>query len=494
MIQNDQSDIVVRASQNSIIYFIGQLLSKAFNFLSIVLITNYLGKELVGKFTLALIYTVIFAYIVDFSSEMIAVREYARGKIKKDILVGNLVLFKLILWILTCILIFALIPVTEKYILQGLNEIKLLILIFCFNLIFSPKLPSIKTVFEISFKSSLRMHIPIIIDFFNSLVLIFLLLLAVRFKFDLTLITLLYTLSSVPGLIVLVIFAYREVKPRFYIQFSLWKYLMKESYPILVFNFIIRLSNRLDVFFIRKYFGNENVGIYSVAFRFTEPLNFIPIALVMSLFPLLSSFFENSSEKLESTYHFGLKFICFIMFPLSAVSILYASDLINLLYKPEYLPAVTPFQILMFAQVFTAVNIIINYFIISVGKQKAFIFVALALLIINFILNKILVPVYGITGAAVSLCFIACLTFLFYSYISRVNLEKFPVYSIIKFVIAISPLVFTGLFLKKSLYYFEMIPGIALYLIIAYYIKAFSETELSYFRKLFGRYFKTGSV
>ena len=485
MTQNNQPDIAIKASQNSIVFFLGQLLSKAFNFFSIVIITNYLGKELVGQFTLALTYTVIFAYIVDFSSEMIAVREYSRGKIEKATLVGNLIVFKLVLWFLTCLLIFSLIPVSEKLIFGELKELKILIFIFCFNLILSPKLPSLKTVFEISFKSNLRMQLPIIIDFFNSLILITVLFFAVKLKASLTEITILYTISSIPGLITLAVFAFREVKPRFKIRFSLWKFLIKESYPILLYNFIIRLSNRLDVFFIKKYFGNDDIGVYQVAFRFAEPLNFIPVALVVSLFPLMSSFHENSREKLESTYHFGLKFICFVMFPIAAVTILYAYDIIDFLYKPEYLPAVIPFQILMFSKALTAVNLIIVNFIISVGKQKVFIVISLIILSVNFILNQNLVPAYGINGAAFSLCLVTCLTLSTYAYISKVYLKRFHLDSIARVIISLLPLVIFGLFFKKSIYYFEAFIGVILYLIIAYYLRVFNQIEISYVRKLF---------
>jgi len=483
MKEENNLETVKKASLNSILFFTGQVLNKVFSFFAIILITNYLGKELIGKFTLALTYTVIFAYIVDFCTESIAVREYSKGKIKRELLVGNIILLKICLWIFTSVIVFVLIPVFENLFFESLKELKIIIFIFCFNLIISPKLPSIKTAFEMSFKANLKMKKPIFIDLFNSFMLFSLMLSAVLLKLDLIYVVILYTVSSLPGIIILGILAFKEVKPAFNIKFDLLKYVLRESFPIFIFYFLIRLSKRLDVFFLKRYWTDGDIGIYSAAFRLTEPLNFIPVAMVISLFPLMSSYNENSRRKLETVYHFGLKFICFIMFPIGVAGALYSSELINLFYVSQYSASSGPFEILILAQVFISVNVIINYFLVSVGKQRTFISVAIVLLFLSIFLNKIFVPEYGIKGAAAALAFVELAMMLSFVFISREFLKKFSKMVIFKLLLSVIPFFIVKFVFTDICFWIAILSGSLLYLVMVYLVKVFEDSELSYLIK-----------
>jgi O-antigen/teichoic acid export membrane protein len=148
--------------------------------------------------------------------------------------------------------------------------------------------------------------------------------------------------------------------------------------------------------------GSESVGVYAVAASLSEVWYFLPAIIVTSLFPKIIQLKEtnelNYNKKLQQLYDF-----LFIIALILAIFVSYiASDLILFLYGKDYQQAGSILSIHIWAGVFIFMRalfskwiIIENVLIFSLITQG---FGALT----NIILNFILIPQYGVYGAAIA--------------------------------------------------------------------------------------------
>lgn len=126
-------------------------------------------------------------------------------------------------------------------------EKELLIYIMFINLIFSPKLPTLKNSFESVFKVKLNVGFPVMMNILSSVVLLTIIIIEIQYECSLELITLGYVLSGLPGFILIVLKSKEIIKPIFSIDLRIWRYFLKESFPLAFYGLLINLSNRIDV-------------------------------------------------------------------------------------------------------------------------------------------------------------------------------------------------------------------------------------------------------
>ncbi|ENG1987132.1 oligosaccharide flippase family protein, partial [Escherichia coli] len=69
------------------------------------------------------------------------------------------------------------------------------------------------------------------------------------------------------------------------IDFKKLKELFMNGFPFMLSSLAIILYMRMDVYFIDYFMGKEAVGQYSLAVRFAEAVNFLPIVIANSVFP-----------------------------------------------------------------------------------------------------------------------------------------------------------------------------------------------------------------
>ncbi|NVM04104.1 MAG: oligosaccharide flippase family protein, partial [Candidatus Helarchaeota archaeon] len=166
MVKNNEK-LGASIAKNSSVFFFGTVLDKLFSLIAIVLITRYLGEEEFGIFNYALVYISFFAVLIDFGTESILIREVSRNPDGGGILIGNNILMKLFLTASAIILSFTI----AKFADFGYEK-EILIYLMFINLIFSPKLPTLKNSFEAAFKVRMKVGFPVLMNILGSIVLL----------------------------------------------------------------------------------------------------------------------------------------------------------------------------------------------------------------------------------------------------------------------------------------------------------------------------------
>lgn len=139
--------------------------------------------------------------------------------------------------------------------------------------------------------------------------------------------------------------------------------------PLIISNFFFGTLTQIDVVLVKHFFSPYDAGIYASAAIIGKAVMYLPIAIVMSLFPIVTS--ENTREK--ETLHILFKAI--IINTLIAGSgvlliLFFPRYIIILFFGAKYINAVelvSFFAIVMF--IMGIISILMNYFL-ALGKSQ----------------------------------------------------------------------------------------------------------------------------
>lgn len=156
---------------------------------------------------------------------------------------------------------------------------------------------------------------------------------------------------------------------------------------------------RLDVFLVAAFVGQTQLGYYAVAFGVAELLWQLPFALGTVFFPKIVALTpEENAEAAASTCRRAL----FITLLATIVVAAVAHSLIEAVYGSEFGPAVAAFYILAPSALFYTVHRVLSGALAGRGMPEATLYGGLVSVPIAVGLGVLLIPEWGIRGAAVS--------------------------------------------------------------------------------------------
>ena len=196
--------------------------------------------------------------------------------------------------------------------------------------------------------------------------------------------------------------------PRLYnLQFTLEraKNLLKDSWPLLLSGISILIYMHIDKIMIGHMLDDEAVGIYSVAVRISEIWYFIPMIVVASVFPSILKTKERNEEqyyrRLQLLYDVMVLISICIAVPMSFLS----TPLILMVFGESFVESGSVLAIYIWAGVFVFLGVASGKWFLAENLQNLGFMRTVIGMIINILLNLILIPTYGILGAAVATIF-----------------------------------------------------------------------------------------
>lgn len=184
------------------------------------------------------------------------------------------------------------------------------------------------------------------------------------------------------------------------------KQFINYSWPLLFTVVMATLFSWADVFFIGFFKETYDVGIYNSAIPIAALIFFIPNLFVQLFAPLINkNYSENKINLIKNLSQQIGKWIFIFNLPLLIVMLFFPGVLINLLFGEEYILATTSLIFLTMGYLFHAQFTPSFYLLNMLGKSKLSLFNISTTLILNIILNIILIPKYGIAGAAFATAF-----------------------------------------------------------------------------------------
>lgn len=185
------------------------------------------------------------------------------------------------------------------------------------------------------------------------------------------------------------------------ISIPVWRYLLKNSWPIglmLVLNVIYFRSDILILSFFRSA---EEIGWYALAYKIIENGLFFPAMLGGLLLPHISAALASDSRaRAEGLLSQGLVLSMCIAIIIVAVLFVFAAPLVEFIAGPGFTSSVILLRVLAFALAIMFVGNIFGFTLIALSQQRRLAILYGFLVVFNGGMNILLVPRYGALAAA----------------------------------------------------------------------------------------------
>jgi len=153
---------------------------------------------------------------------------------------------------------------------------------------------------------------------------------------------------------------------------------------------------------IKNILDSNELGFYAAAVKLSEAWYFIPVALTNSLYPAIvnakkvgEEFYNNRLQKL---YDILAWMAIAIAIPVS----IFSREIINIIFGKEFHSAAPVLTIYIWAGVAVFLGVASSQYLITENFTKLSLYRNLFGVVINVGLNFILIPAYGIIGAALA--------------------------------------------------------------------------------------------
>ncbi|MFC1674315.1 oligosaccharide flippase family protein [Candidatus Omnitrophota bacterium] len=264
---------------------------------------------------------------------------------------------------------------------------------------------------------------------------------------------------------------------------------IRYGYPLAIAYLFYFLINYSDRYIINYFSGVEKVGIYSVAYAVGSIIIIIMTSIIYVLHPALADCLNNKKlDEAKRYVQYFFKFSLMFMIPIALVMSVAAKKLILLFSTSEFLAAQYCVPFIATGFVIFGIGIVGEYIIILKERTSLISWLYVILAFFNIIGNIILVPRFGIIGAAAA----TFLTFIGYAVFTISLSRRYLAFSldylfvfksimvsscVLLLILKLAPLTVLGMILF-------IMGGIALYFICLYVLKGINKKEIAFFKDL----------
>jgi len=360
-----------------------------------VWVARYLGPEQYGLLSYAGAFVALFAPIATLGLGNIVIREVVNNPNKKDELLGTAFFMMLVASILTFILSLLFIFLARP------DNALVLVLV---SLIAASTIFRSFDIIDPWFQSQVKSKFTVIAK--NTAFLITSIIKVILILINAPLITFAGVLlvDAIIGAIAMII-VYKvdnQSITAWKFRFNLAKSLLRDSWPLILSGIAVMVYMRIDQIMLGQLLGDSSVGIYSVAVKLCEILYFLPGIVLASLFPAIL----RSKKISKQLYMFRLQklydFMLWVSIAIATVMAIFSYQIVYFLYGVDYLSASPVLSIYIWSTTFVFLGTASQYYLLGENLTKLSFYMAVIGAVLNICLNLILIPVYGISGAALT--------------------------------------------------------------------------------------------
>jgi O-antigen/teichoic acid export membrane protein len=157
---------------------------------------------------------------------------------------------------------------------------------------------------------------------------------------------------------------------------------------------------RIDQVMLKHYLDNYAVGIYSVAAQLSEYWYIFPLIIVNSLVPAIVNARTAGEEVYKRRKAYLFKLIIGVSVFIALIFTVFADFFIRVIYGANYLGAVGILRIYVWGGLGMSLGLVVNQLFIVENRTKMYFVANFLSMLINVILNIIMIPKFGMSGAA----------------------------------------------------------------------------------------------
>lgn len=179
--------------------------------------------------------------------------------------------------------------------------------------------------------------------------------------------------------------------------------LMKEAFSFGLRGNISQFANaivrRVDILFLSHYHGMKEVGFYAAAVSISELLLTLPSSIAEPFMPIVMGMERDDGAYFSSML---IKYVFTIMSAICLLLALFCKPILLLMFGKEFLPSLAPLLWLLPGMLPLALYQFLKADMYRLNHPGLLSWVSVIAMAVNLLLNFLLIPRYGTSGAAIA--------------------------------------------------------------------------------------------
>ncbi|MFA6079370.1 MAG: flippase [Candidatus Omnitrophota bacterium] len=382
-----------------------------FGIIIFIYLARVLQAESFGYLSYATTIVFYLLNFTDFGLSTYGIREIAKDKESSREYVSNIISFKIIVAaaLFTCFIIAVSLSLQSQLLKVLMAEAALMIF-----------MSALAT--EWAFQGAEKMHMVFISLVVTSSLQFALTYFFVKGPADILKVPLITFIGSLPVIVVFL----RKLRFKLCVgclDLSRLKIYLSSSIAIWAISVFAQAYNGLDIVILGFFRPPEEVGCFTIARRAIGGAALIMVVLANAVLPHLSSNFLKNTEQFKYATGKFLRLSMGVMLFVFLPIILFSKEFIELTVGSQYVTAAMPLKIMAMALILVLFNLPYSTGLIAVGLEREVLKQAVASAALSIISNFILIPRYGMIGAAISFFLAELLALVWILYVYRKKIE-----------------------------------------------------------------------
>lgn len=206
------------------------------------------------------------------------------------------------------------------------------------------------------------------------------------------------------------------------------KQLIKNGFPMMISSSMIYLIFSVDTIMLGIFSVSKDVGVYRIVSQ-VAGINAIFVVVLGSVVgPKIAALYaENNQKDFKVLIQQSAKLIFFISLPVLLFLLIFSRKIL-LFFGDEFTVGYGALIILIISQFIFSITGFVDLILNMTGNQIIFGKITMGIALLNIVLNLILIPIWGINGAAMATGFSIVLTNVLALIYIKKNLNVWPIY------------------------------------------------------------------
>lgn len=385
---------------NTLVQTVGKIFALAVGITTLGLLSQYLQEKGFGQYSTVFAYLSLFVVFADFGLYLYVVREISRPagdhpegeKARNKKILSNALGLRLVI-ALASLSLGALLALLFPY--EGIVKQTMFVGVVVFLL------PALNQVLVGVFQKHLVQHLVVFAETAGRIVNLALVYLFVRRGLPLPYFIFALGAGNAMTFFLSLVFAKRYEKFGIAFDVSYWKKIIAVSWP-LAFSVILNLIYfKTDTVILSLFRSQQEVGIYSLAYKILETLIVFPGMFVGLILPLLSRTAFTNWQEFRTIFQRAFDVLLLTSILVIVSTSFFANKIIDLVRgDTAYHDSPAILQILILAAGIIFLGTLFGYAVVAVNKQLAMVKGYLLGALVGLMLYFILIPRFGYWGAA----------------------------------------------------------------------------------------------
>lgn len=186
------------------------------------------------------------------------------------------------------------------------------------------------------------------------------------------------------------------------ISFKTGKRLFAKSRFYIVSSMMVTVFAQTDKIMLKQMLDDAAVGYYGAAVACAGLTSFVFAAIIDSFRPSIFEGLKINQQVFEHRLKMLYSMIIYLSFAQSVIMAVFSNLIVHIIYGKEYFLAGGALRVIVWYTTFSYLGAVRNIWILANNQQKMLWKINLSGALANVILNAILIPVWGVNGAALA--------------------------------------------------------------------------------------------